>query len=1127
MDGVRESAEVNFAILGPLEVRRRGEAVEITGRRLRALLCLLVLDAGRAVPTDRLVAGVWGDRPPAAVTNALQALVSRLRAVLGDPRGLVEATATGYRLAAGPEQVDAHRFARLADEGRAALGTGSPAEAAATLRAALELWRGPALADLGGDEIAASALARLEALRLAALEDRIEADLLLGREAGLAAELPALIAAHPFRERLRGQFMRALYGSGRRVEALAAFEDARALFAEELGADPSPGLAGLHLSMLRGEPVDGRERTPGSAPGSAVSLAVPSVPGGGAAPAPAFVPASASVPGPARSPRRGNLRAGLTSFVGREHDVARTAELLARHRLVTLLGPGGAGKSRLAVETAEAVAGGLPDGVWLAELAPVADPAEVPGTVFSAFSALELRDGPLVRPGPLPPPARDPLSRLLSALAEKRLLIVLDNCEHLIEAAARLADRVLADCPGVRILATSREPLGITGELTWPVPPLETPPPSSDDPDGGPGDAALDYPAVRLFAERAAAVRPGYRPEAELDAVVRICRELDGMPLAIELAAARLRSLSAGQIVQRLDDRFRLLTGGSRTALPRHQTLHAVVEWSWDLLDEQERALARRLSVFAGGIALEAAERICAGEGLPRADVLDVLARLVDKSLVAVAGHDPVPRYRMLETIRAYAAERLEASGERERLRLAHAVHFTELAEAADPGLRDRRQAACLAEMAREHDNLSAALRWAVEEGRVELALRLVGALGWYWWLSGHRTEGAHRAREVLGKAGGAAPGPLALARAVYGINAVGAGSALDGARAELAEAIRLAREEVARPWHPMVALAGPIVALFLGARPDDGHLDEMSAHPDPWVRALIHLFLGAEQLAAGRLDACEAEMTASLDGFRRLGERWGTGNALAVLGELDFLRGEPERGLERLHEAIAVLEEIAAVDELAYMRGRLAFALNLTGDRATAGELLEESLRFALRNGDRVGGMSLLAGRGDFAREAGDFAGARRYYADALRMVDAEPGMPVQIRAMINVSLGLLAEQEGDLARARRLLEAALEQAAGSTDAGALGMALIGMAGLVLSEGDPAGAATLLGGAATVRGVEAVVDFDHVRITGRARAALGEEGFSLHYGRGRVLSRQDVVSLAGRLPPHLPAASR
>nr|BFE81589.1 hypothetical protein GCM10020093_041900 [Planobispora longispora] len=329
--------------------------------------------------------------------------------------------------------------------------------------------------------------------------------------------------------------------------------------------------------------------------------------------------------------------------------------------------------------------------------------------------------------------------------------------------------------------------------------------------------------------------------------MVRVCRELDGMPLAIELAAARLRSLTAGQIAARLDDRFRLLTGGSRTALPRHQTLRAVVEWSWDLLDGQERRLAGRLSVFAGGVTLDAAERICSGEGLDRADVLDVLARLVDKSLLAVSDHEAAPRYRMLESIRAYAAERLAESGDRERVRLAHALFFTELAEATDPGLRDRRQAASIAEMSREHDNLSAALRWTVEAGRLDLALRLVGALGWYWWLRGHRLEGTQRAGEVLdlvnarsvstdlvgadpvdtasmstdlvgaGLAGEVDPASLALVRAAYGINALGTGIELDRARSELTEALRLAREEIESPWHPLVALTGPVVALFQG----------------------------------------------------------------------------------------------------------------------------------------------------------------------------------------------------------------------------------------------------------------------------------------------------------------------
>ncbi|MGV9773017.1 AfsR/SARP family transcriptional regulator [Streptosporangium sp. NPDC003464] len=1126
---------MTFAILGPLEIRRRGEAAEIAGQRLRTLLALLLLDAGRTVPVGRLVAGVWEERPPNAVGNALQALISRLRGALGDQRGLVEADAAGYRLAVDPDRVDAHRFARLAAEGRAALGAGAPADAATALRAALALWRGPALADLAGNDAVAAAITRLETLRLAAVEDRLEADLLLGRQAEAAAELPALIAAHPLRERLRGQLMRALYGSGRHVEALASYEDARLVFAGELGVDPSPELAGLHLAMLRREwaesgprprpparsgpeapppgedgpeippPGEDGRRPPPAGGGSPVRSGPEAPPSGGSGP---------GLPAPGEAPRRGNLPARLTSFVGRERDLARTAGLLAENRLVTLLGSGGAGKTRLAVESAEAVAGRMPDGVWLVELAPVAEPSEVPQTVFSA---LELRDPPpptsAAGPGAIPVPApRDPLSRLVSGLTGKRLLIVLDNCEHVVEAAAELADRVLASCPGVRILATSREPLGIIGELTWPVPPLGLPPSGGD-----PGEA-LGYPAVRLFAERAAAVRPGYRPEDEADAVVRICRELDGTPLAIELAAARLRSLSAEQIAHRLDDRFRLLTGGSRTALPRHQTLRAVVGWSWDLLDGQERVLARRLSVFAGGAALDCAEEICSGEGLDRADVLDVLARLVDKSLVVAHSHGTVVRYRMLETIRAYAAERLAESGEQGRVRLAHAMFFTELAETSDPGLRDHRQLAAVTQMAAEHDNLSAALRWTVEATRTDLALRLVGALGWYWWLRGYRVEGAHRTREVLRLAGdGADPASLALARASYGSNAVGAGIELDTARAELEEVVRLAPETLPRPWHPLVVMAGPVLALFSGLNTDNGlYLDEMFAHPDPWVTASARLFRGFEHLFAGRIPESRTELSAALRDFRAIGDRWGVANVLASLSDLDFLHGEPERALKEVHEALALMEEIGAVEEVAYMRGRLALGLNLAGDRAAAEELLEETLHAAIGNGDRIAALNLLSARGDFAREDGKLNEARHYYAEAMRMIDETPSIPLHARASINTALGLLAEQEGDLVRGRRLLGTALAQAAETREVAVLGLVLIGCAGLVLSEGAPATAAVLLGGAAAVRGIDAVVDFDHVRITERTVAALGRLEYSRCYERGRLLSREEIIAFAG-----------
>ncbi|MEU6742307.1 AfsR/SARP family transcriptional regulator [Streptosporangium sandarakinum] len=1163
MEGVRADRKMTFAILGPLEVRRGDEPVEISGSRLRALLVLLLLDAGRTVPAGRLIAGIWDDRPPAAAGNALQALVSRLRAALAAERGTVEAVASGYRLAVERDRVDAHRFTRLAAEGRAALSAGAPAEAAAVLRAALGLWRGPALADLAdptGDDavtVTAAAVTRLEALRLAAVEDRVEADLLLGRRAEAAAELPGLIAAHPLRERFHGQLMRALYGAGRRVEALAAYEAAREVFARELGADPSPDLAGLHLAMLRGEwaerhagsrpariPPPGGDLPPpaetpphGGREGKATTGAPPPPPAGDPAltdaPAPAAEPA-VNRPGGARP---GNLRARLTSFVGRERDVARTAGFLARHRLVTLTGPGGAGKTRLAVETAEAVtaeataagtaaagtaaaevADRLPDGAWLVELAPVAEPSEVPQAVLSALAELELRDGPaagIPQPGRLPAPARrDPVPRLVAALAGRRLLIVLDNCEHVVEAAAALAERLLASCPGVRILATGREPLGITGELAWPVPPLDLPPDDADPRE------ALAYPAVRLFAERAETVRPDYRPERETAAIVRICRELDGMPLAIELAAARLRALSAGQIAQRLDDRFRLLTGGSRTALPRHRTLRAVVEWSWDLLDGPERTLARRLSVFAGGASLGCVERVCAGDGPAEADVLDVLARLVDKSLVVADEHGAAVRYRMLETVRAYAAERLAESGEETRVRLAHAVFFTELAEASDPALRDHRQVAALAGLAAEHDNLSAALRWAVEESRTTLALRLTGALGWYWWLRGHRAEGARRAREAVGlPAGDEDPRLLALARAAYGYNALSAGVTLDAARAALDEVVRLAREELPRPWHPSVALAGTVAALFGGGPVGEPDFGEMFAHPDPWVTHCAHLMRGVAHLSAGRVAEAGTDLRAALDGFERTGDRWGVGNALAGLAELDLLHGDSARALGRVRESIRRMEEIGAVDEVTFMRGRLAVGLHLEGERAAAEEAMEKSLMRALESGDRMTAVPLLVARGDFARRDGDLERARRHYAEAAGLLDRETVTPPQLYAVLDTALGLLAEQEGDLPRTRRLLGTALAKAVESRETALLVPVLVGFAGAALTGGDPGAAAVLLGGAAAARGTDAVVDFDHARVTERAVAALGREEFSRRHGHGRALPREEIIDLATRAP--------
>jgi DNA-binding SARP family transcriptional activator len=535
-----------------LEVADGERPVEVGGARLRALLTLLALEAGRVVPADRLIGDLWEADPPAGAPNALQSLVSRLRAALGNGRELIESRPAGYRLTLARSDIDAFDFETRVARARRA---GDPRAVAAELRDALALWRGPALADVAGAPFAEGPIARLEGLWLAATEERIEADLALGRYAELIPELEALTAAHVLREPLRGQLMRALYGAGRQADALAVYEETQRGLADALGVDPSAELENVYLSILRQDAALAPVRP------------VPASPRG-------ILPPEES---------RTNLRAQLTSFIGRDTDLTRVGKLLGDARLVTLTGPGGAGKTRLSMEAGARQHDRVPDGVWLIELAPVTDPAEV---VHAVLSVLGLREtvalaGSRSR---VPIEVSDPLDRLVAALAGKRLVLILDNCEHVIDAAATLADRLLAACPEVRILATSREPLGITGECLWPVEPLALPPVDADP------EEALAYPAVALLADRAGAARPGFAVTHDNVAdIVRICRALDGMPLAIELAAARSRALTPGQLAARLDDRFRLLTMGSRTALPRHQTLRAVVEWSWELLDLRRR----------------------------------------------------------------------------------------------------------------------------------------------------------------------------------------------------------------------------------------------------------------------------------------------------------------------------------------------------------------------------------------------------------------------------------------------------------------------------------------------------------------------------------------------------------
>ncbi|MFF4643380.1 BTAD domain-containing putative transcriptional regulator [Streptomyces sp. NPDC001389] len=1033
---------MQIGVLGPLEVRAQdGRPVDVPGARLRGLLVALALRPGRVVPKAVLVDWIWGQYPPADATNALQRLVSRLRKVL--PGGAVEGLTDGYRLAVEPDAVDAVRFERLVTAGQAR--TDDLSGRVRLLREALALWRGAALQDVGLQDSAAfdAAVVRLEGLRLNAAEARAEADVALGRGAEVVTELADLVAAHPVRERLVAALMRALVAAGRDSEALQAYQRAREALADTLGADPSPELSAVHLALLRGE-LGRREEGP-----------------------------------------RTNLCAELTSFVGRDTDVAAVRGLIAEHRLTTVIGPGGAGKTRLAAETARTLLDDLPDGAWLVELAAVgADGGDV---AQAALDGLGLRDALLGGA-----PNAEPTDRLVAAVRDREALLILDNCEHVIEAAAVFAHRVLGECRRLRILATSREPLGITGEALWPVEPLALP-------RGNAGPAEIESsPAVRLLRDRAGAVRRdlGADSGAGTDArtlatMVRVCRALDGMPLAIELAAARLRTMSVDQLAHRLDDRFRLLTSGSRTALPRHKTLRAVVDWSWELLSGAERTVLVRLSVFSGGASLDAAERVCADGSVAEHEVLELLTALTEKSLLRAEG-GAAPRYRMLGTIKEYAAHRLTEAGEAERARQAHLAYFTGLTETAEPHLRRAEQLEWLALLGAEHDNIGSAMRGALAAGEAESAMRLAAAAGWYWWLSGHRTEGMELVTAAVGTPGEVADDVRATAYALV-VLFVSAGRGDEHQAAEwIHEAYRFSLRS--RSHNPLLGLVTALERLLEAPDAFLPAFEPLLDSEDPWVRALGRLHLGKMRIMLGEegRDA-DAYLETALAEFRALGERFGISFAQTELAERIAVRGGFAAACEHLEQAIAVVTELGAVEDVIRMRSRQAQLYWLQGD----GDACEAALAEAQRYAEGVTWPDALAelalARAELARWGGEAREARRQLGLATSLLGDEARQG-NVLAVTHDLLGYLAD---DLGEARAHHAAACAAAAGAGHAPLIAQVLVGVADLALRQGAYEQAVRLLAASAGVRGLQDRSQPDVARIERAARRHLGDAGFA------------------------------
>jgi predicted ATPase/DNA-binding SARP family transcriptional activator len=1134
---------MRVGILGPLEVASGGAAVPVGGARLRALLVRLALDAGRTVTHAQLADALWEDNPPTDRVNALQSLVSRLRRALPEQSAL-RSVDRGYRLDLPPDAVDALLFERLAAQGHRALRAGDPDGALGSLRAALRLWRGPALADAGGARYAVGPVARLEELALAATEDRIEAELSTGRYEATVAELTELTAAHPLRERPHELLIRALHASGRQAEALAVYERVRARLADELGGDPSARLRGIHLAILRGEPV----LPPGPAPvaaGAAPSPAASPAPGAtpspapgatsGPAPGPAANPAAGSAAGSAPSPaagtpagtpagrgpgtRRGNVPVALSSLVGRDLELAGLAGQVRADRLVTLVGPGGVGKTRLATALAARLAPEVPGGVWLVELSARGDPGDVPQAVADALGLRET--GPL--DGLVTPP--DLTGRIAETLAGDDSVLIMDNCEHVVGAAARLVQELLGQCPPLRVVATSREPLGIAGEALRPVPPLGLP-----GPDDGPAEAAAS-PAVRLFAARAAAVRPDFTlGAANTAAVVEICRRLDGLPLAIELAAARLRSLPVEHLAAHLDDRFRLLTGGSRTALPRHRTLAAAVSWSWDLLEPREQRVARRLAVFPGVLTVPAASQVT---GVPAAALLDILAGLVGKSLLhLVDGAEP--RYRMLETIREYGRQRLAEAGETGRIRAAHAHYFRDLAAEAEPHLRGAGQVAWLTRLQAQRDSLIAALHTACDTGDAATALRLGAALGQLCAIQSNHAEAAGWLRQALAVPARAAPADLRDAvAALYILNAV-----LSGGRDAVGEPVPPAAADHEHPEspgghehpenpeghehpespggreHPAAALLRPLLAL---------HRDDTAAglaaaaprsHPQAWTRAMLWLVRSLLLGNAGDLDAMGQNLASAAAEFGRAGERWGRATTLTYLGYVRTTQGRFDEAITALEEATRAQRELDPGDGAVMSRVWAAQARARAGDpRRARAELTDLLATDGAPAPSRYHFLARIA-LGDLARQQGEPAGARRQYRAAAADLTRVPYHADLFRAMLAAATAHLDLDTGEPEAARHRLAEALELATPSPDMPLMAIIAVAVAHLCLDGGAAATAAQVLGAGHALRGAADPFDPDVARLGRALRERLGEPGYEAAYARGRGLRRDGAVEL-------------
>lgn len=929
---------MEFRILGPSEVASEGRTVTPVGGKVGALLAMLIIRHNQVVPAEQLAEGLWGDRPPDSAVNLLHGYISRLRRTFGPQ--LIVTRPPGYILTVDPECIDAFRFERLLEAGRSRREADQTEEAFGLLADALALWRGEALSDFTFETFAQEEIARLHELRLVAHEEHFDTELALGRHADVVSRIRVLVDAHPLRERLWGQLITALYRSGRQGDALRAFAELRRHLVEELGIEPSPPLRQLEHDVL---------------------LQLPELQW-----QPAARPQSMIV--------RENLPTYRSTFVGRSGDLAELEKMLSSKRLLTLVGPGGVGKTRLAVELARRVRSQFEHGSRWVELAPLAEAALVADAVAAALGVPET-------------PGRSLREGVAAALGRQRVLVVLDNCEHVVDEVAKVVDTLLDAAPTVTVLATSREPLRVEGEHVWRAPPLAVP-----NHDEEPLDILANVESVRLFLDRAAARGDFALSPDNARGVARLCQRLDGLPLAIELAAARTPGLNPTEIAAALDRRFALLDYGLRNSPPRHQTLRAAIEWSHDALTSDERVVYRRLSVFSGAFSLAAAGHVAADDDLQFDEVERLIPALVDKSLLAADQRGEHTGYRMLESLCHYAFERLVEAGELTAVRRRHLEWYVALVEPASAFMGASRDHE-LDPLGDVTDNVRAALQAALDEGDVTMALRIINT-GGFPYVSG----GWAWTEKVVAAAAGAPPLVHAEALLIQGSLAV--------ARGEFRAALAPRREalEIFQAFGDDLGIAVSLHYLAAGAANEGSHTEAMRLYGlslDAWRRAgtkrgygtamnfVLHN-LGLLAVETGDVVVAKDRLEEALVVARELDEEGGVAVHHHALGQLKEVTREHHAAARHYEESLSVARAIVFPRVIASNLvglGRLALA---EGELQVSARKTFEAFSVAADDKDRPGVMRALVGLASAAAAAGDYAQGAALLGASDRLLDA-----------------------------------------------------------------------------------------------------------------------------------------